>query len=674
MYTGWAVRVNEWRRAPAEERTFMDKVRRNVMTAVTLGLGSTAVQPADPADVVPVSPNSAGIDDVRRYGIVANDPDAAHANTLAMKRLCSPEISAHGFVGRLRFSNITGADTYFFDDIITFRDGISLDLQNCTLNFRKDGPDPHAADAGFIYAVRNFTIENGTIDVHYPSAGDEQGSAIAIGSRGAPGAKYFPNFYEKLLPFPQGNICIRNLHLTSDNPKARLILAMGGLQNVSFENLFLDGKGVSDGIYYEFGWQTNESTVTQRQTSHAHNLRFVNVVVNNLRRSSYAAAIATNGAYSVLLDGISVSGAYCALCFGTGESLFYRPAVGIDDAGAKRNIRIRNLVAQDLTGTAVELTGANLATGGYLRSLRLGPPAQTDLLDCSIDGFAINDAAGYGIRSSAGRLVVSNGRISNCQRGIVTTDECTWFSLSDVAVLGNAEMGIQIGQSVHIYDPPREKLGVIRNCFIAGNGANSPVTNAGIVLSRCRGVIIENNRFGYERKHDGREETTQGSAVSAGADTFAIRCVGNYVAGTAGTAPAYDLSMSGAHGRGCTIEHAGGTATRAGLWGDGLHQLEVLALDAVVTPNCQFSNEFLITLTDSRDLVIAAPLNPTYGRRITITIGNVSKGNAGTPAWQSAFKMAAWENPRTGHSRSIEFMYTGTDWLEVGRTPQDVPN
>jgi len=647
--------------------------RRRMMTATTLGLASTTLQTS--ADTVGAGTAGAfQVDDVRRYGIVPNDANAAHANTLALKQLCSPEISARGFTGRLQFPNTTGSDTYFFDDIVTFRDGLSLDLQNCTLSFSKSGSDPRAANAGFIYAVRNFTIENGSVDVHYATAGPGQGNAMCIGSRSAPGIKYFPNHFDKLLPSPQGTIVIRNLRISSDNTNAKLVVATGGLQNVLFENLLLDGKGVCDGIYYEFGWETNESDPARRQTSHARNLRFINIVAVDLKRTSDAAAIAANGAYNVLLDGISVNGSYSALSFGTGESLYYHPAAGVDDAGAKRNICIRNLVAQNLTGTAVELTGANLSSGGYLRSLRLGPTATTDLLDCTIDGFAIDSAAGYGIRSSNGRLVVSNGRIANCQRGIVTTDECTWFSISEVAIVNNTGIGIQIGQGVNIYDPPREKLGTIRNCLIAGNSSAAAAANAAIQLARCRAVLIENNRFGYERRHDGKDETTQGSAVIAGADSFGIRCVGNYVAGTAGKAPAYVLVASGTNGRGCTIEHGVGLSTRQGLWGDGLHQLGVLAFDAVITPDCQFSNEFLITLTDAREFIIADPLNPTYGRRITITIRNASKGNAGTPTWQPAFKMAAWENPRTGHSRSIEFMYSGTDWLEVGRTPQDVPN
>src|ERR1022692_4494336 len=312
----------------------MDPSRRNMMTAVTLGFVSAAAVQTD-SGATESGPLMA--DDVRRYGIIPNDSSAAHANTLALRQLCSPEISPHGFVGRLQFSNTTGSDTYYFDDIITFRDGISLDLQNCTLNFTKSGADPDAVNAGFIYAVRDFTLENGSIDIHYASAGAGQGSAIAIGSRSAPGFKYFPNHFDKLLPSPQGNICIRNLRLTSDNPNAQLILALGGLQNVCLENLVLDGKGRADGIYYEFGWETNESNPTQRQTSHAHNLRFINIVANNLKRNGDAAAIVVYGAYNVLLDGISVNGAYSAVSFGTGESLFYRPAAGMDDIGAKRN-------------------------------------------------------------------------------------------------------------------------------------------------------------------------------------------------------------------------------------------------------------------------------------------------------------------------------------------------
>jgi hypothetical protein len=39
----------------------------------------------------------------------------------------------------MQCTNTTGSHTYYFDDIITFRDSISLGRQNCTLNFTKSG-------------------------------------------------------------------------------------------------------------------------------------------------------------------------------------------------------------------------------------------------------------------------------------------------------------------------------------------------------------------------------------------------------------------------------------------------------------------------------------------------------------------------------------------------------
>jgi hypothetical protein len=48
------------------------------------------------------------------------------------------------------------------------------------------------------------------------------------------------------------------------------------------------------------------------QERHAHNLRFINIVAINLKRTFDATAISTNGAYNGTLDGISVNGAYSA--------------------------------------------------------------------------------------------------------------------------------------------------------------------------------------------------------------------------------------------------------------------------------------------------------------------------------------------------------------------------
>jgi hypothetical protein len=69
--------------------------------------------------------------------------------------------------------------------------------------------------------------------------------------------------------------------------------------------------------------------------------------------------------------------------------------------------------------------------------------------------------------------------------------------------------------------------------------------------------------------------------------------------------------------------------------------------------------------------------NPTGGfdtKSITFKIRNTTGGALGAATWASTFKMAAWTQPATGFSRSITFVYDGTNWVESGRTPADVAN
>jgi hypothetical protein len=89
-------------------------------------------------------------------------------------------------------------------------------------------------------------------------------------------------------------------------------------------------------------------------------------------------------------------------------------------------------------------------------------------------------------------------------------------------------------------------------------------------------------------------------------------------------------------------------------------------------------NEFVITATDGNIFMIS---NPSYttssvaaGQRITVRVMNASGGALGRITWGSGYKMAAWMNPASGYSRSIDFQDDGTHWVEVSRTPSDVPN
>jgi hypothetical protein len=448
---------------------------------------------------------------------------------------------------------------------------------------------------------------------------------------------------------------------------------VGGLVGMIIENVWIDGLAtLSNGIYYEFGWAT-PGTTNLRQTSHAHNMRFTNINVTNLR-TTVGAAVTLAGAYNCLIDGLYVNGAAAAFNGTSGESLFYRPWAGVDEVGAKRTIALRNIVAQSIAGTALTLGGAQRAAHGYLAARNLAVSAQTDLGDYSLDGFALEGSArGWGIYTSAGKADIRNGRISDFQRGIVLGDDCTRVLINAVDVIGCAQSGLQLDIGAAIWSPPRQKMGEIRNCFIAGNSKEGPGRYAAIQLDNCVGFLIENNRIGYELNHDGLVETTQGNAIQLGAHCTNVICRDNYVAGIHGSSLSY-YNVAGNDARGNTIQSPGGVATTHGSWDGITMKRRIVSFSDSITIDATGSEQYDITAISNADFVINAPTNPINGKTITITIRNVSGGSLGKLLWNAIFKMSGWSNPANGHNRSVIFRFDDTRWLEIVQTGVDVPN
>lgn len=530
------------------------------------GSGSAGAHPRTPAESSAeiVSKLEFPPGDVRRYGLVPNSEPAATQNTRALRSLVSP---AGTFSGAIWFPNTTGKDVYYLDDIIPFHDGIRLDLQGCTLHFGKSGTRADT-NSGFIFAVRDFSISNGSLAIDYQmgGGGTNAGNALAFGNRGDD-SHYFSPTYDSLLSVAMGNIAVRNLRIAANTRGGTGIFMIGGLHGVIMENVWIDGGGALDnGIYYEFGWATNEAKRELRQTSHAHNMRFSNINISNLN-TERGQAFGLTGAYNCWIDGLYVKSAKILFQCSPGESAFYRPWAGVDQVGAKRNIALRNVVGFGITGTAVSVAGASSKAGGYLHVTGNTARDQTDLIDCSVDGFAIDGGnldGGYGIHSSAEKLDLRNGRITNFSRGIVTTHECTRLTIESVDIFGCRQCGMEIGQQAFIWNPPRRKTGCIRNCFIAGNSVASPGVFAGIELDLCAAFIIEANRFGYEDTHDGIAETTQGLAVRIGkSNNVVCRC--NHTGGVrAGGVAFANLSKTGTQGN--TIECSSGITSSTGDW------------------------------------------------------------------------------------------------------------
>lgn len=101
----------------------------------------------------------------------------------------------------------------------------------------------------------------------------------------------------------------------------------------------------------------------------------------------------------------------------------------------------------------------------------------------------------------------------------------------------------------------------------------------------------------------------------------------------------------------------------------------VVTYSASMTIDASLGNEFDITATNGTAFTINAPSNATDGHRITITIRNTSGGAIGVITWNAVFKINATAiAPATGTSRSIDFRFDGTNWVELMRTAADIPN
>lgn len=98
-----------------------------------------------------------------------------------------------------------------------------------------------------------------------------------------------------------------------------------------------------------------------------------------------------------------------------------------------------------------------------------------------------------------------------------------------------------------------------------------------------------------------------------------------------------------------------------------------ITYSASMTPDASASNTQIITANNGTAFTINNPTNATTGQRLTITIRNTSGGALGAITWGAKFKMATFTAPATGFSRTVSFIYDGTDWIQDNNAA-DVPN
>lgn len=532
------------------------------------------VQPTGPTSSAPVTPASIGaligpptpaeiaagvtvfapwlpVGDMGRYGIVPNNAGAAAANGAILQTLWAASVP-NGPTGRFVFPNTTGADTYYFDlRFYAIRDGVHVDLQNCTLNFATGVP---TAGKPILMWIRDFRLENGTL-VHnsVSTSGLMLGGSRyndGIGWAANPTAPLGIQDQDDLLakgkPL-QGGYVLQNLRISSNNSAQQTLNLIGGLRNVKLNNLWFDGQGVALGaIYYEWGVASttinggvpaNPWTWT---TSHASEMEWSNIIATNHATGGTHQAIGANGAHNMKVENIYVNGCDIGLNFGSGEAFYFRPWAQDGAYGTPRRIKISNYLALNTPVAGAQLTGAQACGPGTLMYNAINAlgsvaksQAQTDYLDFEMDGFKIYSDGGVAV---AGRKIeLSNGLIkgsgAGSSGGIFCGQDTLRLTLRNVEVRDVNGNGIRnnVIPGTPLWATFRPKFMRVQDCVIAGNSL------IGIAVDQMQSVVIENSQIGYNTvEGDTANESTQTTGINVGANCAqnAVVCRGNLTTAT----------------------------------------------------------------------------------------------------------------------------------------------
>lgn len=108
-------------------------------------------------------------------------------------------------------------------------------------------------------------------------------------------------------------------------------------------------------------------------------------------------------------------------------------------------------------------------------------------------------------------------------------------------------------------------------------------------------------------------------------------------------------------------------------------RLASLTFGTTIAVDLSTGNNFTFNATTNAAHALGAPSGgvlPTGGNQLfSVTERNTSGGAIATMTFNAAYKLgAAWTAPANGLSRTIWFLWNGTNAVEVGRTAADVTN
>ena len=322
--------------------------------------------------------------------------------------------------------------------------------------------------------------------------------------------------------------------------------------------------------------------------------------------------------------------------------------------------------ATRVTMTGNVIVGPTGATHDAIFVSVAGGPEPTDI---TISNNQISGAGRYGIFSSGTNVLIRGNRI---------------FGTTDTGIYGGS-----IVEGNHV-----DMTGGGSLPAIYASGARvirSNVTVGGTVGVNVFGatddLVIEAN--------DVTNASSVGISVNNnGATVSNVSVLRNHVRATSGTTTYAYRSFGAGAFTGCTAEGnrttvsgTGALTNHYGFASDwrvernfksgalyGTPTARVAATYGLnVAIDAALGHEFVVTPTNGNNFTISNPTNAYAGRRISVRVVNTF-GALGTLSFGTAYRAAAWTQPANGNSRAIDFQYDGTNWIEVSRTPADVPN
>jgi len=211
----------------------------------------------------------------------------------------------------------------------------------------------------------------------------------------------------------------------------------------------------------------------------------------------------------------------------------------------------------------------------------------------------------------------------------------------------------------------------IINCRVdAQNQAN---VRAGIMVQTCTDAVVRGGEILNVDPNWGLIHDTCTNVEISGVRFQAITAQQVHSTGT----PSTGVWVHDNRGSTGSYTRNSGDLWQNNYWaGNPDNDNNVVTYSASMTPDFSLGHRQSITANNGTAFAINAPSNaPTIpGPRMTVIVRNAAGGALGAATWAATYKLAAWTQPASANSRSIDFEFDGTNWVECSRTAADVPN